>query len=84
MTRVLFLGKAEDWHSKRASTFCESNFVHTVTCLGLHGDPFPEAAADWEGDAIVSYLSGNSMIRSWMKAALAASSISSWVASGLP
>ena len=57
MTRVLFLGKAEDWHSKRARTFCENNFTHTVTCLGLHGDPFPEAAADWAGDVIVSYLS---------------------------
>ena len=57
MTRVLFLGKADDWHSTRASMFCERNFTPTETCLGRHGDPFPEVAANWTGDVIISYLS---------------------------
>ncbi|RME87176.1 MAG: hypothetical protein D6770_09990 [Anaerolineae bacterium] len=54
---ILFLGKAEDPYCARALDFCRRNFRHVVHCLGKWGDPLPEAARNWEGDYIVSYLS---------------------------
>lgn len=56
MLRVLFLGKADDRHVERAFSFCRNNFA-TQACLGRHGDPLPDLATAWTGDAIVSYLS---------------------------
>ncbi len=54
---LLFLGKAEDGHCGKALQFCERNFGAVTSCVGRWGEPLPEAAANWDGDYIVSYLS---------------------------
>jgi methionyl-tRNA formyltransferase len=54
---LLFLGKADDPDCARALAFCEQKFAPMVQCLGRWGDPLPQAAAEWEGDYILSYLS---------------------------
>ena len=54
---VLILGKTEHRDSRAVSTCCERSSTRTLTCLGRVGDPFPEAAAHWSGDLIISYLS---------------------------
>ena len=54
---ILFLGKAVDPYCARALAFCQEHFNHVTACLGVWGDPLPEAAQTWEGDFIVSYLS---------------------------
>ena len=57
VARVLFLGKANDAQCQKALSFCQGNFAHVTACLGAWGDPFPETAAKWEGDVIISYRS---------------------------
>jgi methionyl-tRNA formyltransferase len=54
---ILFLGKADDRHTAEAGEHCARHCARTTICLGRHADPFPEAAASWQGDLIVSYLS---------------------------
>lgn len=54
---LLFLGKAGDAHCQKALEFCEARFERVTSCLGAWGEKLPEAAAKWEGDYIVSYLS---------------------------
>lgn len=54
---ILFLGKAEDAYCNRALEFCRQRFTHVTDCLGVWGEPLPQAARDWSGDYIISYLS---------------------------
>lgn len=54
---ILFLGKADDVYVEKSLKFCEMNFRHVSAHLGKWGDRFPEEAAAWEGDYIISYLS---------------------------
>lgn len=54
---LLFLGKADDEHCARALAFCQERFARVDHFLGAWGEPLPAAAAGWEGDYIVSYLS---------------------------
>ncbi len=54
---ILFLGKAEDDYCIRALDFCRQRFSRVTDCLGKWGDPLPQAARDWSGDYIISYLS---------------------------
>ena len=56
-TSILFLGKADDPDCARALAFCQEHFTDVTHCLGVWGDPLPEAARDWEGDYVISYLS---------------------------
>ena len=56
-TSILFLGKADDPDCARALEFCQEHFTDVTYCLGVWGDPLPQAARDWAGDYIVSYLS---------------------------
>jgi methionyl-tRNA formyltransferase len=54
---VLFLGKANDDHVRRAVDFCRRNFAAVSAHVGNWGDPLPDDAAEWTGDCIISYLS---------------------------
>lgn len=54
---ILFLGKANDSHCARALAFCQEHFSKVIHCLGEWGEPLPDAAQNWDGDYIVSYLS---------------------------
>ena len=54
---ILFLGKADDPYCARALEFCRAHSSRVTACLGKWGDPLPASARDWEGDAILSYLS---------------------------
>lgn len=54
---ILFLGKAQDPYCARALDFCRERFSQVTACLGIWGDPLPEAARAWQGDHIISYLS---------------------------
>jgi methionyl-tRNA formyltransferase len=53
---ILFLGKKGDVHTEEARELCDG-FGRVTGCLGEWGDPLPQAARDWSGDYIVSYLS---------------------------
>jgi methionyl-tRNA formyltransferase len=53
---ILFLGKQGDVHTEQARATCET-FGTVTACLGEWGDPLPDAARDWSGDYVVSYLS---------------------------
>lgn len=54
---LLFLGKANDWHTNRALAFCRRNFSTVRAELGEWGDPFPRTIVDTRWDCIISYLS---------------------------
>lgn len=54
---LLFLGKEGDPHCQRALDFCVQNFKNVTHALGVWKQPFPNEAANWQGDYIVSYLS---------------------------
>ncbi|HET6846804.1 MAG TPA: formyltransferase family protein [Anaerolineales bacterium] len=54
---LLFLGKADDPDCGRALAFSQEHFAPVTFCLGRWGDPLPDAARNWQGDYIVSYLS---------------------------
>lgn len=54
---ILFLGKAEDSYCNRALEFCRQRFTRVTDCLGVWGEPLPQAARGWSGDYIISYLS---------------------------
>jgi methionyl-tRNA formyltransferase len=54
---LLFLGKADDPYCARALAFCQERFRKVTACLGEWGVALPEAARNWQGDCIVSYLS---------------------------
>lgn len=56
MTKLLFLGKAEDYHTAKALSFCQQHFK-TTACLGKWGDSLPDSAKHWKGRYIISYLS---------------------------
>ena len=47
-TSILFLGKADDPDCTRALAFCQEHFTGVTYCLGVWGDPLPEAARAWE------------------------------------
>lgn len=55
--RVLFLGKRDDLYGARARTWCEQQGWEVQYLDGAWGDPLPQAAREWEGDLIISYLS---------------------------
>jgi len=54
---VLFLGKKNDEHVKKALHFCQLNFAEVTAHLGQWGDPLPEDIGLWNGEYIISYLS---------------------------
>lgn len=54
---VLFLGKKNDEHCKKALRFCQLNFTDVTAYLGKWGDPLPEDIGRWKGEYIISYLS---------------------------
>jgi methionyl-tRNA formyltransferase len=54
---LLFLGKAADRDCERALEYCQGHFRPVVFSLGRWGDALPEAARQWQGDYIISYLS---------------------------
>lgn len=54
---VLFLGKENDEHCRKAQKFIENNFSNVISYLGKWGDPLPEDICWWQGDYIISYLS---------------------------
>lgn len=54
---VLFLGKENDDHGKKALAHCELNFTTVTAHVGQWGEPLPESLQQWQGDYIVSYLS---------------------------
>jgi methionyl-tRNA formyltransferase len=56
-TSILFLGKADDPDCARALAFCQEHFTDVTHCLGVWGDLLPEAARNWHGDYVISYLS---------------------------
>lgn len=55
--RVLFLGKRDDPHGARAGAWCKQQGWDVQYLDGAWGDPLPQAARDWQGDLIISYLS---------------------------
>src|SRR5687768_15282057 len=54
---LLFLGKVGDEHCRRALEFCEATFARVTSCLGAWKEPLPPAAANWQGDYVISFLS---------------------------
>ncbi|HEX5724360.1 MAG TPA: formyltransferase family protein [Longimicrobiaceae bacterium] len=54
---VLFLGKKQDTHCRRALRFCQANFTDVSAFLGRWGERLPEDVGAWEGEYIISYLS---------------------------
>ena len=54
---VLFLGKANDTHTGKASAFCRLHFPEVSALVGNWDEPLPRAAREWQGDCIISYLS---------------------------
>lgn len=63
--KILFLGKADDPYCQQGLAFCEQNAAEVTACLGRWGDPLPDAARNWQGDVIVSYLS-RWVVPSWL------------------
>ena len=55
--KILFIGKADDQYSRYAGEFISLHFPGTLTIYGKRGELFPQEAADWKGDIIISYLS---------------------------
>lgn len=55
--KILFLGKENDEHVKKALEFCQSNFDDVRFYLGKWGEKLPKELDAWEGDYIISYLS---------------------------
>ncbi len=56
-SRLLFVGKENDYHCLRALTFCQNNFENVSAHLGKWGDKLPDGIELWNGDYIISYLS---------------------------
>jgi len=54
---ILFLGKENDEHCKKALAFIKKNFCNVSFYFGKWGDPMPNDIKSWEGDYIISYLS---------------------------
>ncbi|MEO7642777.1 MAG: formyltransferase family protein [Ramlibacter sp.] len=54
--RVLFLGKRGDQRCVQARAWCEQNFCEVAYFDGDWGEPLPEAARQWRGDLVISYL----------------------------
>jgi methionyl-tRNA formyltransferase len=54
---ILFLGKENDEHCRKALEFTQKNFCDITFYLGKWGDPLPEDIGWWDGDYIISYLS---------------------------
>ena len=54
---VLFIGKSNDFYCDRAVEFIKAHFPQHTVVLGTKNEPLPEAAKDWQGDVIISYLS---------------------------
>lgn len=54
---VLFLGKHDDEHVRKALQFCEANFTSVAAHFGRWGDPLPPELESWHGDYVISYLS---------------------------
>ena len=55
--KILFIGKADDQYSRIAGEFVSLHFPETVTIYGKRGESFPQEAAEWKGDIVISYLS---------------------------
>lgn len=55
--KVLFIGKSDDPYSKYAGEYVCLHFPETLAIYGKRGEEFPQAAKEWKGDIIVSYLS---------------------------
>lgn len=55
--KVLFLGKKGDPACANARAWCDRQFAPVQYHEGDWGDAFPEAANQWQGDLIISYLS---------------------------
>ena len=54
--KVLFIGKAEDHHSRMAADFIGLHFKDALVVFSKRTDPFPSELNDWEGDLLISYL----------------------------
>jgi methionyl-tRNA formyltransferase len=54
---LLFLGKQGDAYCQKAVQFVRENFADPDVYLSRRGEDWPEAASDWQGDYILSYLS---------------------------
>lgn len=54
---ILFLGKKDDERCERAGAFLTHHCPSTVTLFGAWGEKLPQAARDWRGDYVISYLS---------------------------
>lgn len=55
--KILFIGKSDDPYSKYAGDYVCLHFPETLAIYGKRGEEFPQAAKEWKGDIIVSYLS---------------------------
>lgn len=54
---VLFFGKQGDVFCGMAEKLVRTNFKNLQVHIGKRGEPFPEAAQEWQGDYVISYLS---------------------------
>jgi methionyl-tRNA formyltransferase len=54
--KVLFIGKADDIHSKKAAEFAQTCFKDLQIVYSRRGEPIPPALFEWEGDLLISYL----------------------------
>jgi methionyl-tRNA formyltransferase len=54
---VLFIGKRGNVFSDHAADFVRDHFRDPLVVAGARGEPLPEAARQWEGEVILSFLS---------------------------
>lgn len=55
--KILFIGKSDDPYSKYAGDYVCLLFPKTLAIYGKRGEEFPQAAKEWKGDIVISYLS---------------------------
>lgn len=55
-TRILFIGKQDDYCSKMAADFISQHFLDPQVVFSVRNTAFPKHLYDWEGDLLISYL----------------------------
>ncbi|MBT1062883.1 hypothetical protein KJY73_04815 [Bowmanella sp. Y26] len=67
--KVLFLGKANDTWTSKASKFIKQYTNDLEEYYGEWGTPYPESLKNWSGDLVISYLSRWILPESLLKSA---------------
>lgn len=55
-TRVLFLGKKDNFYAERAADFIRKHFQHPLLFIGDRHDKLPVDVLNWQGDLLISFI----------------------------